>query len=219
MGLFKKMKDPVRGSAKVTSASVLSGLSSSHLQLVITADGVPPTPVEVKTTRHGDRWPNEGDTIPVTVDRANPQSFNIEWSAVQKVSDRMRQREERATEGALAKARRETPSTSREKPERTARTKQSDQPSGATTKGDQLVGTVTHYFGQPHVAIVEITAGELRVGDTIRVVGRTSEFEQKIESMQLDHAPVDSAKVGDDVGIEMAERTREHDHVYLVRRD
>jgi len=82
---------------------------------------------------------------------------------------------------------------------------------------DQLVGAVTHYFGQPHVAIVEVTEGELRVGDTIRIVGHTSEFTQIIESMELDHVPVDSANVGDSVGIKVAERTREHDSVYLVR--
>src|SRR5260370_41355703 len=98
MGLFKRMKDPVRGSAKVASASVLPGLSRSHLRLVITADGVPPTPVEVKTTRHGDRWPNVGDLIPVTVDRANPQKFEIEWSAVQKLSDRTQEGGERAAQ-------------------------------------------------------------------------------------------------------------------------
>ena len=219
MGLFKKMKDPVRGSAKVAFSSVLPGLSDSHLRLVITADGVPPTPVEAKTTRHGGRWPNEGDTIPVTVDRANPQDFEIEWSEVQKVDDRSRQREERVTQSALAKARRDAASTPREEPGRTARTMQPHQPSGSTNVEDQLVGTVTHYFGQPHVAIVEITEGELRVGDRIRVVGRTSEFAQEIESMQLDHAPVASANVGDSVGIEVAERTREHDRVYLVRGD
>ena len=84
---------------------------------------------------------------------------------------------------------------------------------------EQLVGTVTHYFGQPHVAIVEITEGELRVGDTIRVVGHTSEFTQTIESMQLEHVPVESAGVGDSVGIEVIERTREHARVYLVRSD
>ena len=53
--------------------------------------------------------------------------------------------------------------------------------------GEQLVGRVTHYFGKPHVAIVEVTVGDLRVGDTIRVVGRTAEFTQKIESMQLEY--------------------------------
>ena len=96
---------------------------------------------------------------------------------------------------------------------------ESNQPREGAAPGDQLVGTVTHYFGQPHVAIVEITEEELRVGDTIRVVGRTSAFVQKIESMQLDHAPVDSANIGDSVGIETAERAREHDRVYLVRGD
>jgi translation elongation factor EF-1alpha len=93
------------------------------------------------------------------------------------------------------------------------------EPTGTTTMGEQLVGRVTHYFGKPHVAIVEVTVGELRAGDTIRVVGRTAEFTQKIESMQLEHAPVDSAAVGDSVGVEVAERTREHDRVYLVRED
>jgi hypothetical protein len=121
VGLFKKMKDPVRGSAVVADASVLSGLSDSHLRLIITADGVPPTPVVFKSTRHGGRWPNDGDTSPVTVDRANPQNFKIEWSGVQKVSDRMRQREERATQAALRNASREAPSRSHDEPERKAR--------------------------------------------------------------------------------------------------
>jgi translation elongation factor EF-1alpha len=82
--------------------------------------------------------------------------------------------------------------------------------------GEQLVGTVTHYFGKPHVLIVEISAGELHVGDTIHVVGSTSDFTQKVGSMQLEHEPVDSAKKGDSVGIEVRERAREHDQVFRV---
>ena len=46
--------------------------------------------------------------------------------------------------------------------------------------GEQLIGTVTHYFGQPHVAILDVTAGELRVGDTIRVAGAHSDFTQQV---------------------------------------
>jgi len=85
--------------------------------------------------------------------------------------------------------------------------------------GEQLVGTVTHYFGKPQVAIVEITAGELNVGDDIRVTGHSSDFTQKVASMELEHAPVDSAKVGDSVGIKVSERAREHDSVYVVTAD
>jgi putative protease len=78
---------------------------------------------------------------------------------------------------------------------------------------------VTHYFGKPHVAIVEITEGDLHVGDTIRIVGHSSDFTQAIRSMELEHAAVDSAKIGDNVGIQVGERVREHDSVYRVTMD
>jgi translation elongation factor EF-1alpha len=85
--------------------------------------------------------------------------------------------------------------------------------------GEQLVGTVTHYFGQPHVAIVEISDGLLHVGDTIRIAGAHSDFTQQIRSMELEHEPVETAKVGDSVGIQVSERAREHDRVYLLTGD
>lgn len=84
---------------------------------------------------------------------------------------------------------------------------------------EQLVGKVTHYFGKPRVAAIEITNGELRVGDTIHIKGHTSDFTQRIESMQIEHAPVQCAKVGDSIGIQVAEHAHEHDQVYLVTPD
>jgi putative protease len=85
--------------------------------------------------------------------------------------------------------------------------------------GEQRVGTVTHYFGKPQVAIVEITAGELRVGDDIRIAGHSSDFTQRVASMELEHEPVESAAVGQSVGIKVSERAREHDAVYRVTAD
>jgi translation elongation factor EF-1alpha len=85
--------------------------------------------------------------------------------------------------------------------------------------GEQRVGTVTHYFGKPQVAIVDITAGELRVGDTIRVTGAHSDFTQEVGSMELEHEPVEAARVGDSVGILVSERAREHDDVFRVTGD
>ena len=84
---------------------------------------------------------------------------------------------------------------------------------------EELVGTVTHYFGKAQVAGIEITEGELRVGDTIRIVGHTSDFIQRIESIQIDRTPVDSAGVGDQIGVRVAEHAREHDTVYRVLPD
>ena len=78
------------------------------------------------------------------------------------------------------------------------------------------IGTVTHYFTQLHVAAVEIADGELHIGDTIHIKGHTSDFIQKVGSMELEHESVDVAKPGDDIAIAMDEYTREHDSVYLV---
>jgi translation elongation factor EF-1alpha len=84
---------------------------------------------------------------------------------------------------------------------------------------EQLIGKVTHYFGKAQVAAIEITDGELHVGDTIHVVGHTSDFTQKIDSMQIEHAAVPVAKVGDQIGIQVAQHAREHDQVYRVLPD
>lgn len=84
---------------------------------------------------------------------------------------------------------------------------------------EQLVGKVTHYFGKAGVAGIKITEGELSVGDMIHIVGHTSDFTQKVDSMQIDRAMVESAKVGDEIGIKVVEHAREHDHVYRVLPD
>jgi putative protease len=81
---------------------------------------------------------------------------------------------------------------------------------------EQLIGKVTHYFGKAGVAAIEITEGELRVGDTIHILGHTSDFTQTVDSMQVDRAPVQSAKAGDSIGIRVDEHARENDSVFKV---
>ena len=78
------------------------------------------------------------------------------------------------------------------------------------------IGAVTHYFTHLHVAAVTIADGELHIGDTIHIKGHTSDFSQKVASMELEHESVDVAKPGDDIAIAMDEYTREHDSVYLI---
>ncbi len=84
---------------------------------------------------------------------------------------------------------------------------------------EQLIGTVTHYFSKAQVAGIDITDGELHVGDTIHILGHTSDFTQVINSMQIEHAAVESVKVGDQIGIRVSEHAREHDKVYRVTPD
>jgi putative protease len=78
------------------------------------------------------------------------------------------------------------------------------------------VGVVTHYFGEPSVAIVKLKTGTLRVGDTIHIRGHTTDFEQKVESLQVDHAPVTEVGPKDDFGMKVVAHVREHDVVYKV---
>ena len=81
---------------------------------------------------------------------------------------------------------------------------------------EQEIGFVTHYFGKVGVAAIEITAGELKVGDTIHIKGHTSDFKEHVDSMQVDHESVEVARVGDSVGIKVSEHAREHDKVFKV---
>ena len=81
---------------------------------------------------------------------------------------------------------------------------------------EQHIGKVTHYFGKAQVAAIRITDGQLSAGDTIHIKGHTSDFIQKVESMQIERVDVPSAKVGDEIGVRVIEHAREHDDVYLV---
>jgi len=78
------------------------------------------------------------------------------------------------------------------------------------------LGRVTHYFSKIGVAAIEITQDTLSVGDTIHIKGHTSDFTQKVESMQIDGQPVEEATVGQSVGMKVVEHAREHDHVFKV---
>ena len=75
------------------------------------------------------------------------------------------------------------------------------------------VGHVTHFFSKIKVAVLELTA-PLAVGDRILVKGPTTDFEQVVESMQIEHANIPRAESGQSIGLKMAENARERDVVY-----
>jgi putative protease len=80
--------------------------------------------------------------------------------------------------------------------------------------GEVEIGRVTRYFGKVGVAAIEVHAGDLRMGDTIRIRGKTTDFSQSVESMEVEHQPVQTAVPGQVVGVKVRERVREHDLVY-----
>ncbi len=77
------------------------------------------------------------------------------------------------------------------------------------------IGKVTHYFTKIGVCVIELSA-DLKIGDTIHIKGATSDFKQKVDSMQIEHENLEEAKKGQSIGMRVKEHTREHDKVYKV---
>ena len=75
------------------------------------------------------------------------------------------------------------------------------------------VGHVTHFFSKIGVAVVELTA-PLAVGDRILVKGPSTDFEQVVDSMQIEHENIPRAETGQAIGLKLAEHTKERDVVY-----
>jgi translation initiation factor IF-2 len=82
--------------------------------------------------------------------------------------------------------------------------------------GEDVIGKVMDYFGKIGVAGIQVTAGSLSVGDTIRIKGHTTDITQVVESIQLEHQGVQRADPGQSVGIRVKERVRKGDSVLKV---
>ena len=84
---------------------------------------------------------------------------------------------------------------------------------------EEEIGKISHYFSKINVGVLELSKGKLHVGDTIHIKGHTSDFYQKVESMQVENSPIDKAKQGDPVGIKVESPVRENDVVFKVTED
>lgn len=81
---------------------------------------------------------------------------------------------------------------------------------------EEEIGSVIHYFDHPHVAVVHVSGGEIRLGDTLHFRGHTTEFTEEVTSMEVDHQPVERAGPGEEVAIKVIGRTRKHDKVLKI---
>ncbi|TRO45972.1 translation elongation factor-like protein [Candidatus Bathyarchaeota archaeon] len=75
------------------------------------------------------------------------------------------------------------------------------------------IGHIAHFFSKINVGVVELIA-PIAVGDRILVKGPTTDFEQAVDSMQIEHANIQKAEAGQSIGLKMAERAKERDIVY-----
>ena len=79
----------------------------------------------------------------------------------------------------------------------------------------EKVGEVSHYFTRISVAVIELT-DTISVGDRIAIKGMTTDFEQAVESMQIEHDSIQKAGEGDSIGLKVEDRVRKGDVVYRI---
>lgn len=76
---------------------------------------------------------------------------------------------------------------------------------------------VIHYFDKIKVAVLRANS-PLAAGDKVRIIGgEDTDFEQMIESMQVEHNQIDQAKKGDEIGLKVKEKVRDGYKVYLIK--
>jgi putative protease len=80
---------------------------------------------------------------------------------------------------------------------------------------EKEVGKISSYFKNANVAAIKLS-GKFKVGDKINIKGSTTDFEQKVASIQIEKEVVNDAKKGNHVGIKVSERVRPNDKVFLV---
>ncbi|KKS64812.1 MAG: hypothetical protein UV40_C0030G0007 [Parcubacteria group bacterium GW2011_GWA1_42_7] len=80
---------------------------------------------------------------------------------------------------------------------------------------EKLIGKVTHFYGKINVGII-LLSEELNKGERIHFVGPTTDFEQEVESMQVDHSEVEEAQTGREIGMKVIRKVKENDEVYKV---
>lgn len=80
----------------------------------------------------------------------------------------------------------------------------------------QEIGVVEGFFARPSAAVVKLTKGKLKTGEHIYIKGHTTDLQQVVQSMQIDHNEVAEAKQGAVIGIQVNDRVRQHDIVYKL---
>jgi peptide subunit release factor RF-3 len=87
---------------------------------------------------------------------------------------------------------------------------------GGFRMAEEKLGEVVKFFAKPSVAAVKIVAGELNIGDSIKITGHTTDLTERIESMEVNNQKVPKAVAGDFIGIKLSDRVRPGDEVFKI---
>jgi len=95
------------------------------------------------------------------------------------------------------------------KKQKSAKTAQRKKPEG------KPIGSITHYFSRCKAGVIKLKT-PLSAGDTVHIQGHTTDFKQKLSSLQIDNKDVEKAKKGSEVGFIAKKRVRSNDLVYKI---
>lgn len=76
-------------------------------------------------------------------------------------------------------------------------------------------GEVTHFFQNIDVAIIKADT-PFEVGDTLHIEGATDDMTFEVDSIEVDHEPVERAEPGQEVGIKVPKRAHEGSDVFVL---
>lgn len=83
---------------------------------------------------------------------------------------------------------------------------------------DQKLGQVTHYYDKIGVAVIKLTKGDLKIGDSLKLIDKNGqEFTQEVSSMQIEHAGIDIAKSGDEFGLKVDQPPKDKSSVVKIK--
>ena len=84
-----------------------------------------------------------------------------------------------------------------------------------TTKENNKIGEIAHFFSKIKIGVVKLSA-TLKVGDNIRVIGGETDFDQSVQSMEVDKKKINKAKKGDLIGSKFFQKVRRGYKVYKI---
>lgn len=84
-----------------------------------------------------------------------------------------------------------------------------------TTNEGKKIGEITHFYGKIKVGIIKLSSA-LKDGDNIRIIGGETDFDQSVQSMEIEGKKVNKAQKGDVIGLEFSQKVREGYEVYKV---
>jgi translation elongation factor EF-1alpha len=78
------------------------------------------------------------------------------------------------------------------------------------------IGEVNHFYNRIGVAVIDLV-NSLQVGDRVHFLGRSTDFQQEITSMQIEHESINEAGKGQEVAVKVERRVRNHDKVFIIK--